>query len=322
MKQAVLAIDIGGTGIKFGIVTREGGILASDKVKTKGYPDPEKLPADLYKWVQQQTEKLSVQILGVGIGTPNGNYFTGTVDYPPNLPWKGITPLEEYFKNIFQLPAALTNDAKAASLGEMYYGAAKGCINYLFITLGTGLGAGIIVNGSLVYGHDSMAGEVGHVIVVRNGRECPCGRSGCLEQYVSAPGIVKTYYELLRKKNLDEFRTSLGNMIDSAAICEKAIAGDTIAKQAFDKTGEMLGFALANSVCYTRPEKIFLFGGLAQSGDLLFNPTKKSFENYLMPIYKNKIDILPSGLKESEAAILGSASLIWKELETQDNPDA
>jgi glucokinase len=315
MKQVVLGVDIGGTGIKFGIVDREGNILTTDKVKTKGYPDPEKLPADLHKWALHEIEKLQTELMGIGIGSPNGNYFTGTVDYPPNLPWKGITPLEEYFKKTFQLPAALTNDAKAASLGEMYFGAAKGCINYLFITLGTGLGAGIIVNGNIVYGHDSMAGEVGHVIVVRNGRECPCGRSGCLEQYVSAPGIVKTYYELLRNKNLDEFRTSLGSMIDSAEVYKKAKSGDAIAKEAFDKTGEMLGFALANSVCYTRPEKIFLFGGLAQSGEFIFEPTKKSFEKYLMPIYKNKIEILPSGLKESEAAILGSASLIWKELE-------
>ncbi|MFN0275175.1 MAG: ROK family protein [Chitinophagales bacterium] len=316
MKEVVLGIDIGGTGIKFGIVDRDGNILAADKVKTMGYPDPDMLAPDLHKWAKEKTENQHTVLRGVGIGSPNGNYFTGTVDYPPNLPWKGVTPLEDYFKKEFLLPVALTNDAKAASLGEMYFGAAKGCINYLFITLGTGLGSGIIVNGNLVYGHDSMAGEVGHVIVVRNGRECPCGRQGCLEQYVSAPGLVKTYYELLRNKNLDKFRTSIGNMIDSSEVYNKALAGDEIAKEAFIKTGEMLGFALANSVCYTRPEKIFLFGGLAQSGDLIFKPTKESFEKYLMPIYKNKIDILPSGLKESEAAILGSASLIWKELES------
>ncbi|MBC8047703.1 MAG: ROK family protein [Fimbriimonadaceae bacterium] len=315
MKQAVLGVDIGGTGIKFGIVDRDGNILITDKVKTKGYPDPEKLPGDLFKWSATECEKLSIELVGVGIGSPNGNYFTGTVDYPPNLPWKGITPLEEYFKKQFNLPAALTNDAKAAALGEMFFGAAKGCLNYLFITLGTGLGAGIIVNGNLVYGHDSMAGEVGHVIVVRNGRQCPCGRQGCLEQYVSAPGIVKKYYGILRRKNLEKFRTSLGSMIDSATICELALEKDEIALEAYKKTSDILGLALANSVCYTRPEKIFLFGGLAQSGDLIFEPTKESFEKYLMPIYKNKISILPSGLKESEAAILGSASLIWKELE-------
>lgn len=317
MTEAVLGVDIGGTGIKFGLVDRKGKILSSHKVKTKEYFDVEKLPADLHTWTKKEIAKNKVELKGIGIGSPNGNYFTGTVDYPPNLPWKGITPLEEYFKKEFSLPAALTNDAKAAALGEMFFGAAKGCKNYLFITLGTGLGSGIIVNGNLVYGHDSMAGEVGHVIITKNGRECPCGRKGCLEQYVSAPGIVKTYYEMLRKKNLDKFRTSLGNMIDSAVIYNLALDGDEIAIEAFNKTGEILGFALANSVCYTRPEKIFLFGGLAQSGDFIFIPTKESFEKYLMPIYKNKIDILPSGLKESEAAILGTASLIWNELENK-----
>lgn len=316
MKQAVLGVDIGGTGIKFGIVNRQGEILANGKVKTSAYTQPEKLPAYLSAWAKKETQKRKVELVGVGIGSPNGNYFTGTVDYPPNLPWKGVTPLEEYFKKEFKLPAALTNDAKAAALGEMFFGAAQGCKNYLFITLGTGLGSGIIVNGNLVYGHDSMAGEVGHVIIHKNGRPCPCGRQGCLEQYVSAPGIVKTYYEILRKKNLEKFRTSLGNMIDSALIYKQATEGDETALEAFQKTGEILGLALANSVCYTRPEKIFLFGGLAQSGEMIFKPTKESFEKYLMPIYKNKIDILPSGLHEGNAAILGTASLIWNELES------
>lgn len=314
MQDAVLGIDIGGTGIKFGLVTREGKILVTDKVKTKGYPNPEKLPEDLHKWAQQQCGTHQVRLTGVGIGTPNGNYYKGTIDFAPNLPWKGVIPLKSYFETTFNLPVALTNDAKAAALGEMYFGAAKGMKDFIFITLGTGLGSGIVVNGNIAYGFDSLAGEVGHTIVYRNGRECPCGRRGCLEQYVSAPGIVKTYYELLRHKNLDDFRTSIGNMIDSAELFKKANEGDALALEAFKRTGEILGFALANSVCYTRPEKIFLFGGLAQAGDMLFKPTIKSFEDYLLPIYKNKIPIVPSGLKESEAAILGSASLIWKEI--------
>ncbi len=314
MQDVVLGIDIGGTGIKFGLVTRDGEILTTDKVKTKGYPNPEKLPKDLLKWTKKECKTLNLKLIGVGIGTPNGNYFTGTIDFAPNLPWKGVIPLKKHFEEAFELPTALTNDAKAAALGEMYFGAARGIKDYLFITLGTGLGSGIVVAGNIVYGYDSLAGEVGHTIVYRNGRECPCGRRGCLEQYASAPGIVKTYYELLRNQNLDEFRTSLGNMIDSADVCNKAMEGDSIALEAFKKTGEILGFALSNSVCYTRPEKIFLFGGLAQAGALIFDPTIASFENYLLPIYKNKIAILPSGLKESEAAILGSASLIWHEL--------
>ncbi len=314
MQEVVLGVDIGGTGIKFGLVTRTGEILISDKVKTKGYPNPEKLPKDLLKWAQKECLRQELDLIGVGIGTPNGNYYTGTIDFAPNLPWTGVIPLKKYFEKIFSLPVALTNDAKAAAMGEMYYGAAEGMKDYLFITLGTGLGSGIVVGGNIVYGYDSLAGELGHTIVYRNGRECPCGRRGCLEQYVSAPGIVKTYYELLRNQNLDEFRTSLGNMIDSAEVCKKALEGDSIALEAFKKTGEILGFALSNSVCYTRPEKIFLFGGLAQAGELIFKPTIESFENYLLPIYKNKIPVLPSGLKENEAAILGSASLIWNEL--------
>lgn len=313
-KEVVLGIDIGGTGIKFGLVDKHGKILHTDKVKTKGFPNPEKLPVDLKKRIALPLEKLQCTLAGVGIGTPNGNYFTGTIDHAPNLPWKTLVPMKEYFQNTFQLPVALTNDAKAAAIGEMRFGAAKKCKHYLFITLGTGLGSGIIVNGKLVYGFDSLAGELGHVIVYRNGRLCGCGRKGCLEQYASATGIVKTYYELLRQKNVDLFRMSLGNMVDAEDIYKSALEGDEMAIEAFNKTGYILGFALANSVCYTRPEKIFLFGGLAQAGDILFAPTRASFEENLMSIYQGKIEILPSGLKESEAAILGAASLIWSEM--------
>ncbi|MBP7398026.1 MAG: ROK family protein [Chitinophagales bacterium] len=312
--DVVLGVDIGGTGIKFGLVTKRGKILYTDKVKTKAYPKPEKLPEDLKKRIGAVLKEKDLTLRGIGIGTPNGNYFTGTIDNAPNLPWKNLVPLKEYFQNTFNLPVALTNDAKAAALGEMQYGAGKGCKHYIFITLGTGLGSGIIVNGKLVYGYDSLAGELGHIIVHRNGRECGCGRKGCLEQYASATGIVKTYYELLRTKSIDDFRMSLGNMIDAEAIYKKAKAGDEIAIDSFKRTGEILGFALANSVCYTRPEKIFLFGGLAQAGDLLFEPTIQSFNENLLRIYEGKIKILPSGLKESEAAILGAASLIWKEM--------
>lgn len=314
MKEAVVGIDIGGTGVKFGLVDKEGKILLTSKVKTAEYPEPELIAAAIHKWADKESQKFDLQIAGVGIGTPNGNYYKGTIEFAPNLPWKGIIQLKSIFESVFKTPSALTNDAKAAAIGEMYFGNAKGMKDFLFITLGTGLGSGIVVNGSIAYGYDSLAGEVGHVIIEKNGRQCPCGRNGCLEQYVSAPGIVKTYYELLRNTNLDAFRTSLGNMIDSSVLCDKANAGDETALEAFQKTGETLGLALANAVCFTRPEKIFLFGGLAQAGDLIFKPTIESFEENLLPIYKNKIPILPSGLKESEAAILGSASLIWNEL--------
>ena len=312
--DVVLGIDIGGTGIKFGLVTKKGKIVFTDKVKTKAYPKPEKLPEDLKKRIAETLKTQKLTLRGIGIGTPNGNYFTGTIDNAPNLPWKTLVPLKEYFQNTFDLPVALTNDAKAAALGEMLYGAAKGCKHYIFITLGTGLGSGIIVDGKLVYGFDSLAGELGHIIVYRNGRVCGCGRKGCLEQYASATGIVKTYYELLRTKNVDQFRMSLGNMIDAEEIFTRAKEGEEMALEAFNRTGYILGFALANSACYTRPEKIFLFGGLAQAGDMLFKPTIESFNENVMGIYAGKIQILPSGLKESEAAILGAASLIWKEI--------
>jgi glucokinase len=314
-QEVVLGIDIGGTGIKFGLVTREGEILHSDKVKTKGYPKPDALPVDLQKRIAEALTRKELTLVGVGIGTPNGNYYDGTIEFAPNLPWKGLIHLKKMFETTFQKPAALTNDAKAAAIGEMFFGNAIGCKNYLFITLGTGLGSGVVANGQIVYGHDSLAGELGHVIVYRNGRECGCGRKGCIEQYASATGIVKTYYELLRVKNVEDFRLSLGKMVDAEAIYQLALKEDDIAIEAFRRTGWILGFHLANSVCYTRPEKIFLFGGLAQAGELLFGPTKKSFEENLLPIYQDKIDIVPSGLKESEAAILGAASLIWHQLE-------
>ncbi len=315
MTPVVLGIDIGGTGIKFGLIDRNGKIIFSDKTKTKDYPNAEKLPQDLFHAASIKTKELKLEIKGVGIGIPNGNYFTGTIEMAPNLPWKEMVPMKKLFKKHFNVPVALTNDAKAAALGEMFFGDAKNVKDFLFITLGTGLGCGIVVNGNMVYGHDSLAGEVGHIIIHADGRLCGCGRKGCLEQYASATGIVKTYYELLRNKNIEQFRLSIGNLIDSEEISKKAADGDKIAIEAFKFTGEILGFTLANSVCYTRPEKIFLFGGLAQAGNLIFNPTIESFEKNLLPAYKSKIQILPSGLKDSEAAILGAASLIWQELD-------
>lgn len=318
--NVVAAIDIGGTNTLIGFVDDAGKILASDSVKTTDYPEPKELVNAVAGKIEEQLSNNSelqtpnAKLIGIGIGAPNGNYYRGTIEFAPNLKWKGIVHLAKLFNERMNIPAVLTNDANAAALGEMYFGGAKGMKDFLFITLGTGLGSGIVANGELIYGHDGFAGEVGHIIVIQHGRQCGCGRKGCLEQYASATGIVKTYYEILKSENPDSVKDFYDKNIDAKYIYNRALAGDEAAFYAFNYTGEVLGFALANSVAYTSPEAIFLFGGLAQAGELLFNPTVLSFEKNLLNIYKNKIQILPSSLPEHDAPLLGAASLIWNEL--------
>lgn len=318
MTQAVAAIDIGGTNTVIGIVDREGKILAKDKVRTTDYPDPKGLVTTVAEKIKRllnsERPTPGFELKGTGIGAPNGNYFNGTIEFAPNLKWKGVVPLAAYFSEALGVPAVLTNDANAAAFGEMYFGGAKWMKDFIFITLGTGLGSGIVVDKKMVYGHDGFAGEMGHIIVMQHGRQCGCGRKGCLEQYCSASGIVKTYLEILRASDPDALRGIDYSKVNARTIFEKAMAGDENAFYAFNYTGEVLGLALANSVAYTSPEAIFLFGGLAQAGELLFNPTILSFEKNLLNIYRNKIKILPSSLPENDAPILGAASLIWNEL--------
>jgi glucokinase len=254
--------------------------------------------------------------MGIGIGAPNGNYYSGNIEYAPNLIWKGIIPLTEIIKSIFNLPVVLTNDANAAAVGEMVFGDAKEMDNFLMITLGTGLGSGLVVNGGLVYGHDGFAGELGHVCVKEDGRICGCGKRGCLETYVSATGIKRTVFELLAKEPDNScFRAVTFNDLDAKQITIAANNGDPIAKKAFKNTGQILGKSLANTVAHISPEAIFLFGGLALAGKWIFDPTKKAMENNLMGVYKNKIQILPSALLHKNIAVLGAAALIWKELD-------
>ena len=307
MKELVAAIDIGGTNTKFGLVDRSGAILFQSSLPTRSFPEASQLVEKLSAIFIEELGKLMepAELKGLGIGAPNGNYFTGQIEFAPNLQWKGIVPLSALFAKALNRPVWLTNDANAAALGEMIFGAAKGMKDFLFITLGTGLGSGIVANGELIYGHDGFAGEVGHVIVTPGGRACGCGRKGCLETYCSATAIVKTYQEL---KKSDE-------VVHAKDIADRAHAGESEALAAFRLTGEILGLALANSVAYTSPAAIFLFGGLAHAGELLFAPTRKSFEDNLLVIYKNKITILPSGLHEDDAALLGAASLAWQELD-------
>ena len=320
MTNLVASVDIGGTNTRFSLVNEEGKILSHNVISTSGFPDASELVIAVSKKITELHSGLRTpnsRLIGVGIGAPNGNYFHGTIENAPNLKWKGIVPLAKLFRDALNVPAVLTNDANAAALGELFFGGAKGMKDFIFITLGTGLGSGIVVNGQMVYGHDGFAGELGHTIIIQHGRQCGCGRKGCLEQYCSATGIVKTYFEILKSGHPDALKDLDQSKIDAKFIFEKALNGDEDAFYAFNYTGELLGFALANSVAYTSPEAIFLFGGLAQAGELLFNPTILSFEKNLLNNYKGKVKLLPSSLPEDDAAILGAASLIWNELKKE-----
>jgi glucokinase len=314
MKKIVVGIDIGGTNTVFGLVDENGQILLKENIHTEHFPIPEDLVAVVCEHIKRAFTAFSEthELAGIGIGAPNGNFFNGTIEFAPNLKWEGIIPLAKLFEDRLEVKTLLTNDANAAAIGEMMFGGAKGMKDFIFITLGTGLGSGIVANGEMIYGHDSFAGEIGHVIMFPDGRQCGCGRKGCLETYCSATGIKRTYSDLLmsthEKVNLKD------KVTDAKYIYEKALEGEKSAIEAFNYTGDVLGLALANSVAYTSPEAIFLFGGLAQAGDFIFKPTKESMERNLLNIYKNKIKLLPSQLKENDAAILGAASLIWKEI--------
>ena len=310
-KQLAIGIDIGGTNTVFGVVDEKGNCLAQNSIKTSDFPQVSEFVAIVSKEVNILIDSLGhTEIIGMGIGAPNGNYYTGTIDFAPNLKWEGIVHLVDLFKEYFKFPIYLTNDANAAAIGERIYGAAKGVDDFIMVTLGTGLGSGFVVNGNLVYGHDGFAGELGHTIVDKNGRACGCGRKGCLETYASASGIVRTAKEFLA--NSENSLLSGLNEITSKSIADAAHKGDRLALDIFDYTAEKLGFSLANTVAISSPKLIVLFGGLAQSGDLIIKPTKKYMEDYLLNIYRNKVDILPSKLKASDAAILGASALAWQ----------
>lgn len=270
----------------------------------------------LYDQLAPLIQKVTLEggeVKGIGVGVPNGNYFKGTIEFAPNLPWRGVVPLASLIEDAFTLPTVLTNDANAAAIGEMTYGAARGMKDFIMITLGTGLGSGIVVNGQLVYGHDGFAGELGHVIVFPEGRRCGCGRKGCLETYVSATGIVRTMHELLQSRHIPSLLRDMNpTAITSKTIRDAALKGDALAIEAFEFTGKILGQQLANFVAFSSPEAIILFGGLTRAGDLIFRPTIHAMEENLLQIYKNKIKVLPSELKESDAAILGASALVWE----------
>jgi len=318
MKEVTLGIDIGGTFTKFGFIERGGEAIFDGSITTTGHKDIasyQKTLADEIKRSFKKFEK-EYKLVGVGIGAPNGNYYKGTIEFAPNLDWKEVVPFVDMFKKHFDLPMALTNDANAAAIGEMIYGSAVGMKDFVVITLGTGLGSGLVVNGEVVYGHDGFAGEVGHVQVYENGRMCGCGNRGCFETYSSASGLRRTVFELLCNETLpSRLRDVSFNDMTAKMIADAAKEGDEIAIKAFEITAHILGMKLADTVAHTSPETIFLFGGLTNAGDILFKPTRESFENNLLKVFKNKIKIVPSGLQETNAAVLGASALAWKELE-------
>lgn len=315
--DVTLGIDIGGTNTAFGFVDRDGKCIVESSLPTNAHEPAEKLVARLHERIKEMFMPLADRYVlkGIGIGAPNANYYRGTVESPPNLQWQGVVNLVSLFKKYYDLPVAVTNDANAAALGEMLYGAAKGMQEVIVITLGTGLGSGIITHGELVYGADGFAGEIGHTVVDPNGRECGCGRRGCLETYASAPGICRTVSELIADRRAEsELRTIAPRDLTAKMIAEAAGKGDIIAREAFEYTGRILGMKLADSVAHTSPEAIILFGGLANSGPLIFEPTRRHLEASLLNIFKNKVKVLPSALKEGNTAVLGASALIWNEL--------
>lgn len=305
MQQPLVAgIDIGGTNIVYGLVTSEGKILTKGSMATALFPEIELLVKTVTDKIFQLLEDFPQhKLIGCGIGAPNGNFYTGNIEHAPNLVWKGIVPLASLFEKALGVKSVITNDANAAALGEMLFGSAKGLTDFILITLGTGLGSGIVTGGKLLYGHDGFAGELGHWIVKPGGRPCGCGRRGCLETYCSATGLVKTYKEI----------TQTLAPVTAKEIYERALQYDMHALKAFEITGETLGLALANAVTVTSPQSFVFFGGLANAGEIVFKSLRLSFEKNLHIIYKNKVQLLLSSLNENDGAVLGAASLIWNE---------
>ncbi len=316
-QQYAVGIDIGGTNTVFGIVDHRGDTLYRGAISSRKHKKIEGYIDELYSALEPAIIQVGgiESIKGIGIGAPNGNYYSGTIEYAPNLAWKGIIPLAKLITDKFGVPAALTNDANAAAVGEMMYGAAKGMKDFIMITLGTGVGSGIVANGRLIYGHDGFAGELGHTTIIPNGRLHPnTGMKGSLESYASATGVANTAREFLtqRKKEDSLLRNFPFDEIDSRIVYECAIQGDAIAKEVYEYTGEILGLALANFVMFSSPEAIILFGGMTKAGDMILKPTKKHMEENLLPIFQNKVKLIFSELKEADAAILGASALVWE----------
>jgi glucokinase len=316
MKEVVAGIDIGGTNTVFGLVDRAGNILAEESLKTTDYPKIKSFVSALVSAINKMTGgDPNIKLAGIGIGAPNANYYKGTIELAPNLAWKGIVPLAKYIREKIDVPVILTNDANAAAMGEMIFGGAKKMKNFIVLTLGTGLGSGIAINGEVVYGHTGFAGELGHTIVVPGGRDCGCGRKGCYETYASASGLVRTVlYMLSEMREESSLRDIPPAELTAKKIAEAAAKKDPVALEAMDYTAEILAFGIVNAIGFSSPEAVFLFGGLAQAGEMLFTPVRKYVDQNVMPIFKGTVSILPSGISENNAAVLGAAALAWNEL--------
>ena len=314
MEKIAIGIDIGGTNSKFGFADEQGNILAQSRIKTQDYSNCSSFISAL----KHEMELLMPfdNVIGIGVGAPNGNFYKGTIENPPNLPWGEVSHFADQIEKIFGKKCVLTNDANAAALGEKVYGKAKNMKDFLALTVGTGLGGGIIIDGELVYGKHGFAGELGHTLVNANGRMCACGKKGCLETYVSATGIRRTVYKLLADSMEDSIlRTISFADLSTKTITEAAEDGDKLAIKAFEYTGKILGMKLSDFVVHTDPEAIFLLGGLSKAGKHIFNPAQKNMKKYLMPLFQDKnIQLQPSGLKDDDAPILGASSLVWKYL--------
>ncbi len=316
-KPYVIGLDLGGTNSVFGIVDAEANVIASTSIRTAGQNDVEVYIDNCCKALAPLIEKVGGidHIKGMGIGAPNGNYYTGNIELAPNLPWKGIVPLAKLFQDRLGIPVVLTNDANAAAIGEMTFGVAKGMKNFIMLTLGTGVGSGIVVNGELVYGCDGFAGELGHVIVDRSpeARLCGCGRRGCLETYCSATGVARTAREFLSKRSDDsELRKMPMEDITSKDVSIAAEHGDRLAQDVYKFTGELLGRSCANFTAFCSPEAYVFFGGLTKAGNLIMDPIKEAYEANVQNIFKGKAKMLISQLDDAQAAVLGAAALAWK----------
>ncbi|MFA4053786.1 MULTISPECIES: ROK family protein [Duncaniella] len=315
-KPYVVGIDIGGTNTVFGIVDARGVVIASSSIKTLKHSDVNAYLDELYNEVTRLLVANDAvdKVHGIGIGAPNANYYTGMIEKLVNIPWPTPLPLAQMVSDKFGIPVAITNDANAAAIGEMTYGAARGLKDFIMITLGTGVGSGIVINGQLVYGHDGFAGELGHTIMKRNnGRLCGCGRTGCLEAYCSASGVARTAREFLEiRTEPSALRTIPIEAITSKDVYDAAVAGDKLANEIFEYTGNILGEAFAEFTVFSSPQAIILFGGLAKSGELLLRPLRESMEKNMYPAFKGKVQILLSELKDADAAVLGASALGWE----------
>ena len=316
MTEVVAGIDIGGTNTILGLVNKEGEVFCEDRLLTTSYPDVNDFVSVLTGTINKMvSSKKDLKLTAIGIGAPNANFHKGTIELAPNLSWKGVVPFAELIRKKIDLTIAITNDANAAAMGERRFGAAKYVRDFIILTLGTGLGSGIMINGELVYGHTGFAGELGHMLIVPGGRECGCGHRGCLETYVSATGLVRTTLTLQSEmKESSSLRNIPPAELTSKLIAEAAANNDPVALMAFDYTARMLAHGIVNAIVFSSPKTVFLFGGLTKAGDLLFVPVRKYVDEMVMPIFRGTVEILPSGIQENNAAVLGAAALAWKEL--------